>query len=157
MKVKFKKTILVYCAVSTLMILSGGCTSGLTNSNINALKNEAQTTLGCTEDFYFYIVPSQGVINDPFVIGMSAAGPSNLSRHLGKFIALGENESICLAVTGSSTAKTAKSILDALAINEGKQLTTLKFMYIGTVEHKEAIRKAVENLDAKFYFKSIEE
>ena len=56
---------------------------------------------------------------------------------------------------GSSAPETTKSILDALSINKGKQLTKLKFMYIGSSEHKEAIRKAVESLGAKFYFKSI--
>jgi hypothetical protein len=135
----------------------GGCASKNANLDMNTLEKEAQTTLGCGEDSNFYIVPSQGGINDAIVGGLSSvAGPSNLAKELAEYLSIGENKPFCIAVTGSSIDKTAKSILDALEINKGKQLTKLKFMYIGTSEKEVAIRKAVESLGAEFYFKSIE-
>src|SRR5687768_148502 len=89
--------------VLTAALLLSGCVSP--SREITRSSPEYQHAVqifGGATNLFFMDVPSQGPINDSLVSAMSAAGPSALSRQIGKLVAEAETRKVDLAVTGAS-------------------------------------------------------
>jgi len=136
-------------------LIISGC--GESNIDTSLINNTAglKEAFGEQGNIYILQIPSQGGINDTIVASLVAtAGPNTTVHQIAEKMAMGEKQAVRLTVTGYSSVKNKTYIQSAVKLNEGKNLSMLKFMYLGFPEDEQEIRKAVESTGAKFYFKS---
>lgn len=141
----------LFCSLACLVFV--GCAgSGRKITRTSPEYLYAVQIFGSSTNLFFSTVPSQGIVNDSLVSGLSAVSPSFFSRQLAEVIALAEARPVDLAVTGDSALKTRVSLVSALEIHDGKKLPRLRVLYIGAPSHQAAIENAVSRIGGEFFF-----
>jgi hypothetical protein len=138
--------------LSIALVLSGCASSGRKMTRSSPEYQHAVQVFGGAENLFFLNVPSQGSINDSLVSAMAAAGPSALSRQIGKVVARAHAREVDLAVTGASPSKTRVSLIKGLEIHKGRHFPNLHVLYIGQPSDRQAVEEAVQAIGGQFTF-----
>jgi hypothetical protein len=138
--------------VSAALLLCSGASSKPKITRDSPEYQQAVQTFGSASNLFFINIPSRGVVDDSLVSGMSAAGPSKLSRQIGEIVGKAQTREVDLAVTGDSALKTRTSLITGLEIHKGKQYPRLRVLYFGKPADRQAVEKAVKSVGAGFFF-----
>ena len=96
-------------------------------------------------------IPSSGAVADRTFSSLSAAAQLPIARDLARTLSMAENGTLSVAAAGPSSSKTRQVIIGALSLQQA-QLPGLRFLFIGDVADRDAVRAAVEERGGQFFF-----
>ncbi|NQZ33715.1 MAG: hypothetical protein HRU06_20805 [Oceanospirillaceae bacterium] len=117
-------------------VLLSACAQMKPNSDLSDLRSASNQLLG---------------IKSLLVYVSSDSKPSELSHQLANLMAKGETEEVSVSVGGPYPKKTAVVIEGAYELLKGRNLSRLKFLYIGSYEENEPVRKQLTHLGATYH------
>lgn len=122
--------------VVVFIMLLSACVQTKPNSGLSDLRSASNLLLG-KQSLLVYV--------------SSGSKPSEISHQLAKLMIKGETGEVSISVGGPNPKKTAGVIEEAYELVKGSNLSKLKFLYMGSYEEDESVRKLLTHLGATYH------
>lgn len=107
--------------------------------------------------YEYLVIHSAGEFADSLHIQSTQfSGPSTMARDLSRQLAQAQDSKLRIMVSGADSGKTLAVIQGAFALNSGRQLPGLEFLFLGEPKDEAAVRDMVEAVGGVMRFAPFE-